>query len=265
MYRISSEEFNIAKIADSGQCFRLVRVDGGFRLIALGRALSIVEDGNDCILDCSEAEGESLWHGYFDLDSDYAAFRSAVPDTDGYMKNAADFSRGIRILRQDPFEMLISFIISQRKSIPSIRTSVEALSTRFGSEIGEGIFAFPSPESLACAPSDALTACSLGYRTDYVHSAARAVADGAIDLGKLAGLSDEQLLDELLKLRGVGIKVAHCVSLFGYHRLDAFPRDVWINRVIDNEYHGDFSVEPYKGFAGVMQQYMFFYARSLKG
>lgn len=262
MYRIGSEDFNIAKIADSGQCFRLTKNENGFGLIAHNRRLNIVVDGRDCLLDCPEEDVLGIWRDYFDLDTDYSAFRSAVPAEDSYMQSAIEYGRGIRILRQDAWEMLISFIISQRKSIPAIRTSVEALCRSFGEQLDSSSYAFPSAQALAKADFDSLSACSLGYRTEYVQSTARAVAEGVFDLEALKNVSDDELIEQLITLRGVGVKVAHCVLLFGYHRLDAFPRDVWINRVIDNEYAGSFSIEPYKGFAGVIQQYMFFYGRN---
>lgn len=264
MYKISSLDFNIQKIADSGQCFRLNRVENGYRLVAFGRRLNIVEQDGCCLLDCTCDEYNSLWKSYFDMDTDYACFSLAVPKEDGYMRQAVDFGRGIRILKQEPFEMLVSFIISQRKSIPAIKTSVEALCRKFGEQIDEGIFSFPTAQSLKNATFDELAACSLGYRTQYVKDAAELVADGLFALDKLNRLDDDKVLEELMKLKGVGMKVASCVLLFGYHRLDAFPRDVWINRIIDSEYNGEIDLAPYKGFAGVMQQYMFFFARETK-
>lgn len=256
-----NRDFNIAKIADSGQCFRLNKTAEGYRLIAHGRVLNITVTDDICHLHCPK-EDEPLWHSYFDLDTDYAAFRAAVPPQDDYLCMATAYGRGIRILNQDPWEMLISFIISQRKSIPSIKTSIEALSRRFGEPLGEGLYAFPSAKSLATAPTEELSACSLGYRTGYVRCAASMVLNGELRLEELRQADDEGLINSLMSVRGVGAKVAHCVSLFGYHRLNAFPRDVWINRVIDTHYNGSFDLSPYLGFAGVIQQYMFFYGRN---
>ncbi|MPM07923.1 hypothetical protein SDC9_54234 [bioreactor metagenome] len=164
--------------------------------------------------------------------------------------------------------MLVTFIISQRKNIPAIKRSVEALAALFGRPVAgapEGAFAFPSPEALAAQSIDSLAPCSLGYRAPYVLAAARMAGGGEIDLAGLESAGDEELFSALLTVPGVGTKVASCVMLFGYHRLDAFPRDTWINRTIDCQYGGCFEEERYRGFRGVIQQYMFYYARTNKG
>jgi len=228
---------------------------------ALDRFLTAKETQDGVQICCSEAEFSDFWRDYFDLDTDYAAIEKTVDSGDEFLTKAAEYSRGIRILRQDPWEMLITFIISQRKNIPAITSCVEKLSAEFGTPIGEGHYAFPSPEQLAGA-GEALCGCSLGYRDKYVNNAARLVASKEADLYAWKALPDDKLTENLLSLYGVGIKVANCVKLFGYHRINAFPIDVWIKRVIDEKYAGSFPVERYDGFAGIIQQYMFFYGRN---
>ena len=263
MVELHTEDLDIVKIAESGQCFRLVRTaPDRFSLTALGRVLSIDALPDGARLHCSEEEFAVLWRDYFDLDTDYSRFRAAVPEQDSFLFRAAQYGRGIRILRQDPWEMLITFIVSQRKNIPAIQRSVELLSRKCGSELADGCFAFPGPEQLAELTAEELAACSLGYRAGYVHAAAALVADGTLDLTHLHTRRDCDLLQALTAVPGVGPKVANCVSLFGYHRLTGFPRDVWINRMIDAEYGGEFPLERYAGFEGVIQQYIFYYARS---
>ena len=163
--------------------------------------------------------------------------------------------------------MLISFIISQRKNIPAIKASIEKICALAGDVIAEDkegspIYSFPTPERLAALSMDELSSCSLGYRDKYVHQAALDVASGALDLESLSALDDDALLQELLKLYGVGVKVANCEILFGYHRLNAFPKDVWINRVLDLRYPGGFPFDKYAPYNGIMQQYLFFYSRN---
>ena len=263
MVELHTEDLDIVKIADSGQCFRLVQTgQDRFTLTALGRVLSVDALPDGARMHCSEEEFSDLWQGYFDLETDYAPFRAAVPERDRFLFRAAQYGRGIRILRQDPWEMLITFIISQRKNIPSIQRSVELLSRKCGQELADGRFAFPAPERLAELTPEELAACSLGYRAGYVHAAAALVADGALNLSHLCTRRDCDLLQALTAVPGVGPKVANCVSLFGYHRLSGFPRDVWINRIIDAEYKGRFPLRRYAGFEGVIQQYIFYYARS---
>ena len=230
--------------------------------IAMGKVLEIRHIGSDTFeFDCSEEEFNDIWSSYYDLETDYDSFIRSIKEEDTFLKNAASASSGIRILRQDPFEMLISFIISQRKSIPAIRSSVEKLCRLCGNEIRDGIYSFPEPKSLSQLSDVDLASCSLGYRAGYVREAALSVYRGDLNMEKLATLSDEDLFEALVSVRGVGKKVANCVMLFGFHRINAFPVDVWMQRVADEHYGGRFPVESYEGYAGVMQQYMFFYRR----
>ncbi len=267
MIRVALPGVDLVKIAESGQCFRMTAgPQGRFQIVAEDRLLSLSPLGRDQYeLDCTEEMFQHHWSPYFDLDTDYEAFLAAVPETDAFLHAAARYSRGMTILRQDPWEMLITFILSQRKNIPAIRNCVERLCAAFGEPImAEGVTtarAFPTAPALAAQSPEALAACGLGYRTGYVLAAARMVATGEIDLHALRAYSDDQLMEALRTVPGIGEKVASCVMLFGYHRLDAFPRDVWIRRVTDVEYGGQFPVERYAGFAGVIQQYAFYYAR----
>ncbi len=267
MYRTVIRDFSLRTTAESGQCFRMLPAGGNaFTVAAMGRLLEVTGlPGGEFLFDCSPEEYEGVWRGYFDLDTDYGRFYSAVPPDDPFLSRAVAFSRGLRILRQDPWETLVSFILSQRRNLPSIRRCVENLCASFGERRdagGRNFFAFPSPEALAAQGPERLAGCSLGYRAGYVHGTALAVASGRVDLGALAGADDAELLRVLCTLPGVGVKVASCVLLFGYHRLDAFPVDVWISRVEREVYGGAFPRERYPGFAGVLQQCLFFYARS---
>lgn len=174
---------------------------------------------------------------------------------------------GIRILRQDAWEMLVTFIISQRKNIPAIQACVETLCTRYGAPLlqpgGNVLYAFPTAQALAAAGEQALRDCALGYRAPYVLAAAQAVAAGALDLAALETLPDARLLEALMQQHGVGIKVANCVALFAYGRMECAPVDVWIQRVIDQHYAGQNPFPAY-GNAGILQQWMFYFARSEK-
>ncbi len=235
--------------------------------MAKNRLLTIdVRDEGKVHLNCTEDEAAELWLPYFHLDADYGEYVRAIDPDDAFLTAAAEFSRGIRILRQEPFEMLITFILSQRKSIAGIMTGVDKLCACAGEPIADGLArAFPSPKALASLSMDELVACGLGYRAPYIKRTSEMVASGEVDLDRLSGLDEASLLDALMSFPGVGKKVASCVMLFGYHRLDAFPIDVWIERVINNRYGGSFDPAIYAGFAGIIQQYMFFYERALGG
>ena len=274
MFRIEYPHLDMKKIADSGQIFRFNVYNDEYSLVAGDKLLFIKEDKNGYILSCSEFEFENFWMDYFDLRLDYSDFEKNIPADDLFLINAAEYSYGIRILNQDKWEMLISFIISQRKSIPAIKSSIEKLAKRYGKKIDMKVpdfiknidknsefFAFPTPKALADASLDDLNACSLGYRSPYIEASAKAVYRGDIDLEALSKLDDNELLAALMSLKGVGIKVANCVALFGYHRIAAFPIDVWIKRMIDEHYDGEFPLKLYDGYAGVIQQYIFYYGR----
>ncbi len=261
--KVTINDFDLKQITDSGQCFRMHMMDDArAELIAHGRRLEIENTGNGCYeFSCDKEEYESIWETYFDLKTDYSAYIKAIDPEDSFLTRAAGYGKGIRILRQDPFETLISFIISQRKNIPAIQASVEKLCRLCGDRIEGEAYAFPKPQAISALSEDELKGCSLGYRAPYVREAADRVAKGDTDLYGLKKLSDEELMKELLSFYGVGKKVANCVMLFAYHRISAFPVDVWIERVLDEYYEGHFPTDKYPGFAGVMQQYMFFYIR----
>lgn len=264
-------EFDLTQIADSGQCFRMHRLgDNHYYLIAFGQLLEVAQEGETVRFYCQEEAFFSLWADYFDLNTDYAAFRSRIPQEDVFLNRAVQYGKGIRILRQDLWETLVTFILSQRKSIPAIRRCVEALCQRYGDpgaarlSGGEPLtfYSFPSPAALSRASLDDLRELGLGYRDKYVLQAAADVAEGRFSLEGLRELSCQEACKALTSLYGVGVKVANCVLLFALYHIDAFPRDVWINRIIDREYQGKFDVSRYSGYAGVIQQYMFYYARS---
>ena len=269
------DDFDLARIAQSGQCFRWRRVedsdgDAGvmYRVIHGSSCVYIAELGDGKFsFECDEEMFGDVWRSYLDLDESYRDIRARVDrDIDPFLWNATEHERGIRILRQDPWETLVSFIISQNKNIPAIERSIELVAQAAGEERidsrGVAYYSFPSPEQLAELGEDRLKECKLGYRAKYVAAAAHAVADSALDLEALTCAGEPETMEELTKLFGVGVKVASCVSLFGLHHLDAFPIDVWVKRILENEYPDGYPYERYHPYNGVCQQYMFAYYRS---
>ena len=264
---------DLEKTEKSGQCFRWVEDGQGSFLIPAGGMLAKVSEAGDgidiCLLSSlpkkrTAAEIEQFWKKYFDADLDYEAIRKMPDKKDKFLSRAATESEGIRIIYQEPFETLITFIISQRKSIPAIKTSVERICTTVGRKIpGTDVYDFPSPKELTVLSGEELSACGLGYRAPYIHAAAESIYHGDIDLDNMAALSDDDLLESLMALNGVGVKVANCTALFGFHRLDLFPIDVWIQRALDTYYDGAFPLEKYHPYNGIMQQYIFAYRGQL--
>ena len=262
------DDFDPDRIADSGQCFRWEKTGNTqYRILAGSSCLYLEKEGEDAwSLSCGEEEYASFWRDYLDLGEDYRAIRRRIdPDLDPFLYRASEEEKGIRILRQDPWEMLVTFIISQNRNIPAIKRSVELLSERCGDKRtdlrGETYYGFPSPEALAGLSGQDLTDCRLGYRCRYVHEAALAVLEGRIDLEGLKEADEEETMAALTGLLGVGIKVASCVSLFGLHHTDAFPIDVWVRRILEREYPAGYPYERYSPYNGIFQQYMFAWYR----
>lgn len=271
--RIENKNFNIKQIAESGQCFRMNPIkDNRYNLVAFDRYIELEQvDENIVDITCSQNEYMEIWKDYFDLDYDYGrVVDRLINGSDEFLKEAAIYGRGIRILRQDPFEMLISFIISQNKNIPSIKACIERICKFYGNKqidelTGTSYYTFPTPEILASAKKEDLRALKLGYRDEYIIAAARAVSTGEIDLTKLISTSHEEAVRSLKNIRGIGDKVANCISLFGLHHIEAFPIDVWMKRVLAEFYQNKFDPDQYDGYAGIVQQYMFYYIRYIHG
>ena len=258
--------FDPVVILESGQCFRMIAQDAQtVETVALGRCLRIHPLGaGRFTFDCDPDTLDSVWRPYFDLDTDYAAVCAAAPKADAPLQEAIACMGGLRILRQDPWETLCGFILSQRRHIRAIRANMEALSKAYGAPIeGCARNAFPAAERLAAQDEAALRALGLGYRAPYVLDAARRVASGRLNLQAIAALPDEQLFAALRTVAGVGVKVADCVMLFGYRRLTRAPVDVWIRRVIDENYGGESPFAAYGAYAGIYQQYLFMHRRKL--
>ena len=268
---VSIPNLDLEKIAKSGQCFRWERTDDGcFRIPHGAACLYIRQEGSRFFLDCGQAEFEAVWKPYFDLATDYAAINGRIRrEEDPCLCQALRSQRGVRILRQDAWEMLITSIITQNRNIPAIRRSVEALCRLAGEarsdRRGLAYHTFPTPAQLAAMSAEALAECRLGYRERYVRLAAEEAASGRLNVAELASLPDEAARQRLLRLCGVGEKVAACILLFGLHRLNAFPRDVWINRALEAYYPQGFPFDRYAPYCGVYQQYLFAWIRSAGG
>ena len=262
--------FDLDQIFDCGQSFRFVKSsDHSYSGIAFGKAIDFYQkDDEITIFGSDENDFENIWKSYLALDLDYSELRSSIASArpnDDILKNAMEYGSGIRLLRQEKWETLCSFIISQNNNIPRIRSLVEAISREFGDKIesysvGE-FYSFPSAERIANAGVDRLRELKVGFRAPYIIDAATRVASGEIDLEELDTLTTDELLSSLMKIKGVGLKVASCVALFSYSRLDCFPIDVWVKRVLEKYYPEGFDHTELGNTAGLVQQYLFYYER----
>lgn len=266
-----SGSFSVFKTFDCGQCFRFDpvsddkfdhRVDG----VAFGRSVSFAEREGKLFVRASEEDFNSIWEKYLALDVDYAAIDSSIVDAlplcdRAHMSLAAETGRGIRILRQDPWEALCSFIVSQNNNIPRIKKIIASMSERYGEDLG-GMYSFPTAEALMNAGEEEIFALRTGFRAKYIYDAAKKVATGELDLSQVAAQKNyDDAARMLMTVSGVGPKVAACTLLFGFGRTDAFPVDVWIKKVIERRFPNGLDHTVFGEYAGIAQQYLFYYER----
>lgn len=265
MITVELDNFSLEQIRRSGQCFRMDKTgENTYTLIAGDRYLKVDQHGTIVNFYCSDTEFLGLWVPYFDLDNDYSRYIKAVNPRDRYLCAAAENGAGIRILRQDLWEMIITFLISQQNNIARIRRCIETLCLHYGerkiSSSGAEYSAFPTVSALEKVSEEELRKLGMGYRARYIEAAAKSVAAGEVSLEKIAGLSScRRAKQELQKLCGVGEKVADCICLFALHHMDAFPVDTHIRQVLERHYKRGFPNHRYHGMRGIMQQYIFYY------
>ncbi|NDL67777.1 DNA-3-methyladenine glycosylase family protein [Anaerotalea alkaliphila] len=269
-------DFSLERTLETGQSFRHRKLGAGHYLVqASGRVLELRQEGGRLSAWCAPEEWEALWKGYFDLDRDYASLQRRLSDKDEHLRRAIGENRGLRLLRQEPWEMLVTFILSQNNHIPRIKGLVETLCRTYGKPLewrGETCWTFPKAKALASATEEELRELRLGFRAPYVLDAARKVHAGEVDLEGVAFLEDREALEALRRIKGVGRKVGDCVLLFGYGRWTVFPADVWVARVMEHCYGEAVAREGLQAFAaryfggegGYGQQVLFEYARTHK-
>lgn len=282
MYRIKADHFDLKKICDSGQIFRMYELkDGEFSVYAGQRYLRLSQNGNEITFFCDRSEYEAFWHNYFDLGTDYGKMAASVDVADTFLTNAMKYGSGIRVLRQDIWEMIITFIISQQKQIKSIRKCVEALCERFGreycdSDSGVRWHGFPSAAEILSGGREGLEGLSLGYRARYIYETAQQYLEWGIGDDELRGYTYEEARKYLCGFTGIGEKVANCICLFGVGFPDAFPIDVHIKDILYREYYRGEKEQKklglqeyealinehfskYTGYRGIIQQWIFAY------
>ena len=246
---------------DCGQAFRWEKqADGSWSGVVKGVFLNIDKKGDTVILKNTTAENyENIWKHYFDFDRDYEEICNRLKQ-DSLIAPTVDEYYGIRILNQESWEALCSFVISQQNNIKRIKGIIDRLCRAYGEEVENGFYSFPSAERLSKLTVDDFERLGTGYRAKYLERLSKAVASGEIDFDKIKALSLEQARKELLNIYGVGIKVANCALLFGFEFYDAFPVDVWMKRVM--EYYPNGLPECFDGIGGIAQQYLFHWARN---
>ncbi len=252
--------FNLMQTLDCGQAFRWKQSESGvWSGVAYGKYIEIYNDRNDIIIDgTTKEEYYNIWRSYFDIDRDYSKIIQEISSNETLCL-ASGYGYGIRILQQETWEALCSFIISQNNNIPRIKGIIERLCENFGEKCGIG-YTFPSAEKIACLTVGDLSPLRCGFRARYIIDAAQKVSSGQIDLKALKDTDYETAKNKLMTITGVGPKVADCTLLYGLGRIEAFPEDVWIKRAMKVLFNGNLPkcAVPY---AGIVQQYIFYYAR----
>ena len=254
-------DLNVRKTLDCGQCFRWNANENGVYVgVVSGKVLHIHQKNDKIMCDCDEKELD-FWRNYFDMDEDYLSVNDKLTEPE-YLRICSEYGAGIHILRQESWETLCSFIISQCNNIPRIKQIIEALCTSFGNILPGGYYSFPSPERLAVLSEMDLAPLRSGYRASYILGAARAVSEGILNFDELSADSSEEAFLKLKQLKGVGDKVANCFMLYGMHHMDRFPIDTWMKRALKNHFPRDFDPSILGPNSGLAQQYIFYYARN---
>lgn len=272
--------FEPKHIFDCGQCFRWnIQEDGSYTGVFKENVLNVKKE-KDRIIFTGICKGniKDIVKDYFDFDTNYEEIKEKLSNVDEYLKESIEFGSGIRILNQDLWETIISFIISANNNIPRIKGIIEKISKQYGNKIiwnNEEYYTFPTPEELGKVSVDDLRKLGLGFRDKRVYETTKIILEGSIKLQELKQEKDTIILKEkLLTLPGVGPKVADCIMLFGLKRFEVFPIDVWVRRVMNDLYIKNedetkinkkeiekLAVDKYKNLAGLAQQYLFYWKR----
>ena len=272
-------DFNVAQTLNCGQCFHFKEIgENEFGVAAFGHLLHIGQNGDRvCFYDTDMETFEAIWRGYFDLDTDYGAIKKTLSATGTELTTAMEAMWGVRILKQEFFETLMSFIISQNKQIPHIKQIVWAISEKYGDFLGNlggvDFYSFPTVKQLAGVTPEDYRALKTGFRAPYLANAVEAVITGKVDESALREMGGEDCIESLCQIKGVGRKVGSCVTLFGLGKMECFPIDVWIQRIMENMYfHRAATKQEIEALAdqrfgrlgGYAQQYLFYYGREIK-
>ncbi len=276
----NQDSFNIVDIFECGQCFRWNRVDENTYIgVIKGAVIKVNQENNKLtFVGSSTQDFRNTINYYFDLETNYSEYKNKLSKIDEFMKESIEFGSGIRILRQDLWECIISFIISANNNIPRIKKIIERISKEYGKKIefeGKEFYEFPTPEELSKASIEDLRLLGTGFRDKRIYNTTKMILKKEVDLDKIMSLENTQdMRNELLKLDGVGPKVADCILLFALKRLDVFPIDVWVRRVMNDLYiHNEIEEKVNKvelqklaeakfgNLAGMAQQYLFYWKR----
>lgn len=259
------KDFSIEQIFDCGQCFRFdLDSNGCISGITYNKKISFKQiDDTLYIYNTTAEEFETVWKHYLSLDVDYGHIKQELIkrfENNLIIKSAIEYGHGIRILRQEPWEMICSFIISQNNNIPRIKKIISAMAVAYGVPV-DGGYAFPTAESLYNAGIDKLFELKMGFRAKYIYAAAEHIVTGKLNIDDIKQSDTPTAMQKLMEVKGIGPKVASCILLFGFDKTDVFPVDVWMKRVLDKYFPDGLDISALGEYAGITQQYLFYFER----
>ncbi|MBR3864415.1 MAG: hypothetical protein IKJ19_04820 [Clostridia bacterium] len=273
-FSFSTEYFNVVDTLECGQIFRYFKLDAGKYLLISKNHPCIITQNNSEVLITVYEEDEGYFYNYFDLNTDYnGIFSRATASNYPVLVNSAKLGKGVRILKQDSEEMIISFLISQNNNIPRIKNSLNKICELLGEKstfCGYEYYAFPTLEKMSLQTADFYKSCGLGYRAEYMLNVCSSLNNGLIN--RLNSIEKNKRKEELVKIKGIGEKVADCVLLFGMYQTDSFPVDTWIEKIYREDFNGlltdrkkitEFFISQFGSDSGYFQQYLFYYKRTL--
>jgi N-glycosylase/DNA lyase len=252
---IKKQDFELDDTLDCGQAFRWEKTEKGYKGYFYNNYLELEEENDEIIFkNTSEKDFNEIWNEYFDFNTDYSELKKLFSE-DETMKKACEYAKGIRLLKQNSWETVCSFIISQNNNIPRIKKIISEMCRHYNG--------FPTAEALAGETPESINFLKTGFRAKYIIDASEKVASGKINLENIAKMPLEYARKELMTVKGIGFKVADCILLYGMYRTDAFPVDVWIKRAMA-EYYPEGFPEYLDKYKGIAQQYLFHYIRTKK-
>ncbi len=266
--------FDLKSTITCGQIFRYNVLDNEYIVIIKDRILSLKEDGEYIIIESSVEDNlKEVIYDYFDLDRDYDEIERNILKCDKKLKDALVFSRGLKMIHQDPFETIIAYIISQNNRVPSIANALNLISKKYGKKVifkGNEYYLFPTYKDLLKITISDFRNCKVGFRDKYLYEIIKSIDSNDLDIDKIYSMNSEDALNYLMSFKGIGNKVASCILLFAYQKFDVYPIDTWVKKFMHDDYNIDgeknikkFTSETYREYSGLAIQYMFNYKRNM--
>lgn len=268
-------DFDIKNTITCGQIFRYNEIDNGYIIILKDRVISLkIDDDYITVESNNEDNLTQIIYDYFDLNRDYLKIEKEIIKKDKKLKDALKFSRGLKMIHQDPFETIISYVISQNNRVPSIAKSLNLIAEAYGKKItfkGKEYYLFPNYNDLKKVTQQEYRNCKVGFRDKYLYEIVQNINDNKLDMNSIYNMSSEESLNYLMSFKGIGNKVASCILLFAYQKFDVYPIDTWVKKFMSEDYNiegekniKEFTLNTYKEYSGLAIQYMFNYKRNKK-